>query len=115
MTDTENNFHFPERLTQDHRNNFMEMRWIFRRTIKDYHDCRINNWFPENWTKVYLTDKLWEKRKADYFYKRNNIAYAYDGKDVYHVTSWWTFLWKKNDLSWIKDYEWVFLIDRFES
>lgn len=111
----DNEYNFPERLTEECRENFMKMRGSYSRTPNEYQESRKNNWFPKNGTKVYLRNKEWEQREADYFYKWNNIAFAYDWKDIYHVSSGWTLFWPQHDLSEVWDYQSVFLIDKFES
>lgn len=112
---TVDKYAFPKRVTEDMKRNFFNMRWSFNRTHKDYEENRINNWFPKNWTFVYLkSEETGEKREAEYYFKRNNIAWAYDWKDVYTVSSGGTLFWERTNFSDAGDLETCFLIRKFK-
>lgn len=108
-------YNFPLRVTADMKKAFFSMWWSFNRWFNDYEKNRLSNWFPKNWTKIYLrSEKTGEERKAEYFFKRNNIAWAFDWLNVYHISTWWMLFDTKQDLREAKDYEIVFLIINFK-
>ena len=106
---------FPLWVTDDMKKWFFNMWWVFGRWIDDYNKNRLSNRFPKNWTKIYLrSEKTWEEREAEYFFKRNNIARAFDGLNVYNISTWWTLFGTKQDLRDAKDFELMFLITDFK-